>query len=91
MQIYQLLPPEAAKIALVLFLSFLLGLEREEHELFRRLHVWRGAHVSLVGLIGYSLASFSGSQFCRSPSASWSSAFLLMSYWHKLSGNKPRA
>ena len=32
MAIYDLLPPEAVKIVLVLFLSFLLGLEREEHK-----------------------------------------------------------
>ena len=32
MEIYNLLPPEAVKIVLVLFLSFLIGLEREEHK-----------------------------------------------------------
>ncbi len=32
MGIYQELPPEAVKIVLVLFLSFLIGLEREEHK-----------------------------------------------------------
>ena len=32
MELYQRLPPEALKILLVLFLSFLIGLEREEHK-----------------------------------------------------------
>ena len=32
MELYQRLPPEALKIVLVLFLSFLIGLEREEHK-----------------------------------------------------------
>ena len=31
-ELYQRLPPEALKIVLVLFLSFLIGLEREEHK-----------------------------------------------------------
>jgi hypothetical protein len=31
-ELYQRLPPEVLKIALVLFLSFLIGLEREEHK-----------------------------------------------------------
>ncbi len=30
--LYHLLPAEALKIVLVLFLSFLIGLEREEHK-----------------------------------------------------------
>jgi hypothetical protein len=29
--LYRWLPPDAVKIVLVLFLSFLIGLEREEH------------------------------------------------------------
>ena len=32
MDIYNRLPPEAMQILLVLFLSFLIGLEREERE-----------------------------------------------------------
>ena len=32
MQLFHLLPTEALKIVLVLFLSFLVGLEREEHK-----------------------------------------------------------
>jgi len=31
-EFYRWLPPEAAQILLVLFLSFLIGLEREEHK-----------------------------------------------------------
>lgn len=32
MELYHDLPPEAVKIVLVLFLSFLIGLEREEQK-----------------------------------------------------------
>lgn len=80
------LPPQGFKILLVLFLSFLVGLEREEH-------VAGDAHWSfggvrtfpLIGLIGYAMALLSGSDL-------WGvglgfvaiSAFLVLSYWHKL-------
>jgi hypothetical protein len=32
LDLYHWLPPDAVKIVLVLFLSFLVGLEREEHK-----------------------------------------------------------
>jgi len=32
MEIFKWLPPDAVKILLTLFLSFLIGLEREEHK-----------------------------------------------------------
>ena len=45
MDLYRWLPPEGVKILLVLFLSFLIGLEREEHKLRQRpVHFWRRAH-----------------------------------------------
>ncbi len=63
MQIFQQLPPEAAKIVLVLFLSFLIGLEREEHKAAGVTYSFGGVRTfPLIGLIGYSLALVSGAQ-----------------------------
>ena len=53
MGIYQLLPPEGVKIVLVLFLSFLIGLEREEHKAARDTYSFGGIRTfPLIGLIG---------------------------------------
>jgi len=61
--LYRLLPPEGLKIALVLFLSFLTGLEREER-------IPANGHVSfggvrtfpLIGLLGYGISLLSGGE-----------------------------
>ncbi len=87
MDIYQQIPPEAVKIALVLFLSFLIGLEREEHKAAKGAYTFGGVRTfPLIGLIGYSMALVSGTQLL--PLAIGFlivAAFLLLSYWHKLS------
>src|SRR5208337_3792033 len=87
MDLYQQLPPEAVKIALVLFLSFLIGLEREEHKAAGGAYAFGGVRTfPLIGLIGYSIALVSGTQLL--PLAIGFlvvAAFLLLSYWHKLS------
>ncbi len=63
MGIYQQLPPEAVKIVLVLFLSFLIGLEREEQKAAAGNYFFGGVRTfPLIGLIGYSLALISGTQ-----------------------------
>ena len=86
MEIYHQLPPEAAKIILVLFLSFLIGLEREEHKATGGAYSFGGVRTfPLIGLIGYSIALVSGTQLL--PLAIGFlviAAFLLLSYWHKL-------
>jgi uncharacterized membrane protein (DUF4010 family) len=86
MQILQLLPPEAAKIALVLFLSFLIGLEREEHKGSGVVYSFGGVRTfPLIGLIGYSLALISGAQLLPLTIGFLAvAAFLLLSYWYKL-------
>ena len=62
-EFYHWLPPEAAKILLVLFLSFLIGLEREEHKLAAGSYSFGGVRTfPLIGLIGFSLALVSGPQ-----------------------------
>ncbi len=87
MELYQRLPPEAVKIVLVLFLSFLIGLQREEHKAEGVSYSFGGVRTfPLIGLIGYSIALISGSQLLPlTVGFLVVAAFLLLSYWHKLS------
>jgi uncharacterized membrane protein (DUF4010 family) len=84
---YQWLPPEAVKIVLVLFLSFLIGLEREEHKAAAGYYAFGGVRTfPLIGLIGYSVALLSGAQLLPLTLGFLVvGGFLLLSYWHKLS------
>ena len=86
MDIYQQLPPDLVKISLVLFLSFLIGLEREEHKATANSYSFGGVRTfPLIGLIGYSLALISGNQLLPLTIGFLVVAgFLLLSYWHKL-------
>jgi len=85
-ELYQRLPPEALKIVLVLFLSFLIGLEREEHKVAVGSSSFGGVRTfPLIGLIGYSIALISGAQLLPLMVGFLVIAgFLLLSYWHKL-------
>ncbi len=87
MELYQRLPPEVLKIVLVLFLSFLIGLEREEHKFAVGSYSFGGVRTfPLIGLIGYSIALLSGAQLLPLTVGFLVIAgFLLLSYWHKLS------
>ncbi|MBZ5679838.1 MAG: MgtC/SapB family protein [Acidobacteriia bacterium] len=87
MELYQRLPPEVLKIVLVLFLSFLIGLEREEHKVAVGSYAFGGVRTfPLIGLIGYSIALLSGAQLLPLTVGFLVVAgFLLLSYWHKLS------
>ncbi|MGA9899586.1 MAG: MgtC/SapB family protein [Terriglobales bacterium] len=87
MELYQRLPPDALKIILVLFLSFLIGLEREEHKAATKSYSFGGVRTfPLIGLIGYSIALLSGTQLLPlTVGFLVIAAFLLLSYWHKLS------
>jgi uncharacterized membrane protein (DUF4010 family) len=84
---YRWLPPDALKIVLVLFLSFLIGLEREEHKAAAGSYSFGGVRTfPLIGLIGYSMALLSGTQLLPLTVGFFVvAAFLLLSYWHKLS------
>jgi uncharacterized membrane protein (DUF4010 family) len=86
MEIFQQLPPDAVKIVLVLFLSFLIGLEREEHKAGGSTYAFGGVRTfPLIGLIGYSVAVISGPQLLPLTIGFLVVAgFLLLSYWHKL-------
>jgi uncharacterized membrane protein (DUF4010 family) len=83
--ISQYLPSQAVKIVIVLFLSFLIGLEREEHKAEGE-HSFGGVRTfPLIGLIGYMVALMSGGQLL--PIAigfAVVGSFLLVSYRHKL-------
>jgi uncharacterized membrane protein (DUF4010 family) len=80
------LHPEGVKIVLVLFLSFLIGLEREEHKAIDGHYGFGGVRTfPLIGLIGYAMAFLSGAELL--PLALGFAAvagFLMLSYWHKL-------
>ncbi len=86
-KLYDWLPPEGEKLILVLFLSFLIGLEREEHKTAASAHFAFGGvrTFPLIGLIGYSMALLSGEQVLPlSLGFVVVGGFLLMSYWHKV-------
>jgi len=90
MEIFQWLPPDAVKILLVLFLSFLIGLEREERKAAAGYYGFGGVRTfPLIGLIGYSVALLSGSQLIPLILGFLVvGSFLLLSYWHKLSSEQ---
>lgn len=59
----QLLPAEGLKILLVLFLWFLIGLEREEHKAETEHYSFGGVRTfPLIGLVGYAIALLSAGQ-----------------------------
>lgn len=91
MELYRWLPLDAVKIVLVLFLSFLIGLEREERKTAAGLYSFGGVRTfPLIGLIGYSVALVSGAQLLPVTLGFLVvGGFLLMSYWHKLSQAEP--
>jgi uncharacterized membrane protein (DUF4010 family) len=76
-------------MVLVLFLSFLLGLEREEHKAAGGYAFGGVRTFPLIGLIGYSIAVISGTQLLPLTIGFLVIAgFLLLSYWHKLSSTQ---
>jgi len=84
--VFEWLPPEGFKILLTLFLSFLVGLEREEHIAGDARRSFGGVRTfPLLGLIGYAMALLSGDQLWPMALGFIAvSGFLMLSYWHKL-------
>jgi uncharacterized membrane protein (DUF4010 family) len=80
------LPKDAEKILLVLFLSFLVGLEREEHKASSDNYGFGGVRTfPLIGLLGYVLALVSGvSLILPGIGLAVVAAFLWQSYRYKL-------
>lgn len=89
-ELYQWLPPDGVKIVLVLFLSFLIGLEREERKVKSENYAFGGARTfPLIGLIGYSTAFLAKGQMLPVTMGFVVIAgFLMLSYWHKLRSSK---
>jgi uncharacterized membrane protein (DUF4010 family) len=83
------LPAEGIKILVVLFLSFLIGLEREERKVEVEHHAFGGIRTfPLIGLTGYSVALLSGTQVLPVIlGLVVVAAFLLLSYRHKLASS----
>ena len=82
----QLIPKEGREILLVLFLSFLIGLEREEQKVASAQYRFGGVRAfPLLGLLGYALSLFSEGNFLL-PAVGFAvvGAFLWQSYRYKL-------
>jgi uncharacterized membrane protein (DUF4010 family) len=84
--LYRFLPPEGAKILLVLFLSFLTGLEREEHKAGAEQYAFGGVRTfPLIGLIAYAVSFLAGGQVLPVVLGfAIVAGFLMLSYRHKL-------
>ncbi|HTR34668.1 MAG TPA: MgtC/SapB family protein [Bryobacteraceae bacterium] len=84
----QLIPKDGAQILLVLFLSFLIGLEREEQKATSEQYRFGGVRTfPLLGLLGYALFSLAPGDLVL-PAVGFAvvGAFLWQSYRHKLEG-----
>ncbi|MDR3670394.1 MAG: MgtC/SapB family protein [Holophaga sp.] len=82
-----LLPVQAYQLALVLFLSFLIGLEREETKRGGK-KVFGGVRTfPLLGFLGYVVALLGHDNgFAILMGLMVVGAFMVVSYWHKLQG-----
>jgi len=83
---YRLLPPEGTKILLALFLSFLMGLEREERRTAAEHYSFGGVRTfPLIGLIGYATSFLSGGQILPVMLGfAVVGGFLMLAYQHKV-------
>ncbi len=82
----QVIPKQGAQILLVLFLAFLIGLEREEHKTAADQYGFGGVRTfPLIALLGYALMLLSGGNLML-PGIGLAvvGAFLWLSYQHKL-------
>src|SRR6266404_4881582 len=82
------LPPDAVNILLVLLLSFLIGLEREERKAAAERYAFGGVRTfPLIGLMAYAIAFLSGgTALAELVGFAVVAAFLLLSYANKVSG-----
>jgi hypothetical protein len=86
--LYRLLPPEGVKILLVLFLSFLTGLEREERRAGGGQFAFGGVRTfPLIGLIAYGISLLAGGEVLPvTLGFAVVAGFLMLSYRNKLQG-----
>jgi uncharacterized membrane protein (DUF4010 family) len=84
--LYRLLPPEGVKILLVLFLSFLTGLEREERRTGTGQFSFGGVRTyPLIGLIAYGISLLAGGEILPvTLGFAVVAGFLMLSYRNKL-------
>ncbi len=84
--LFRALPPEGVKILLVLFLSFLTGLEREERHTGNEHYSFGGVRTyPLIGLVAYGVSLLSGGQILPVIAGfAVVAGFLMLSYRHKL-------
>jgi uncharacterized membrane protein (DUF4010 family) len=84
----QFIPKQGAQILLVLFLSFLIGLEREEQKVATEQYRFGGVRTfPFLGLLGYALGVLSdGNLMLPAVGLGVVAGFLWLSYWHKLEG-----
>ncbi|MEJ2110418.1 MAG: DUF4010 domain-containing protein, partial [Acidobacteriota bacterium] len=85
-QFVQFLPSEGIKIILVLFLSFLIGLEREEQKATQGHYSFGGVRTfPLIGLTGYAVALLGDRQLLPEILGFLVvGGFLMLSYWQKV-------
>lgn len=90
LDVYHLLPPEGGKILLVLFLSFLTGLEREEHRAGNDTYSFGGVRTfPLIGLTGYAVALLAEGQVLPIVlGLAVVGGFLMISYRQKLATSR---
>jgi uncharacterized membrane protein (DUF4010 family) len=86
MKYFDWMPPEAVHVSFVLFLSFLIGLEREERKSAEGHYSFGGVRTfPLIGLIGYAIGLLSGGNLIpQALGFAVIGMFLMISYWHKL-------
>lgn len=85
-ELLALIPPEGLKIAVTLFLSFLIGLEREEHKTSASYAFGGVRTFPLIALLGYALSLMAGGQpLLLGLGFAVLGGFMLLSFWHKLS------
>lgn len=77
------------KLFLVLFLSFLIGLEREEKKAAGHYAFGGVRTYPLIGLVGYSMAFLSnGQSIALAIGLIVVGSFMLLSYWYKINSSK---
>jgi uncharacterized membrane protein (DUF4010 family) len=88
-ELYRWLPPEGVKILLVLFLSFLTGLEREERKTTAAHYTFGGVRTyPLIGLVGYAMALLAAGELLPiTLGFAVVGGFLMLSYRHKLANS----
>lgn len=86
MKYLEWMSPEWVQVLFVLFLSFLIGLEREERKDNEGHYSFGGVRTfPLIGLIGYSMGLLSGGELLpQALGFAVVAGFLMISYWHKL-------